>query len=88
LTWRLELTAAAQRELDRAPSSERTKILFKLWELKENPRLHGSKKLAGTAYWRVRQGNWRMIYAIDAGAGLVIVARVARRNERTYDGLH
>lgn len=88
MTWRVELTVAAQRALDRASVSERTKILFKLWELKENPRPHGSKKLAGSAYWRVRQGNWRMIYAIDDGAGLVIVARVARRNERTYDGLH
>lgn len=88
MTWRLELAPAAQRALDSAPASERTKILFKLWELKEKPRPPGSKKIAGTAYRRVRQGDWRMIYVIDAGAGLVIVARVARRNERTYDGLH
>jgi mRNA interferase RelE/StbE len=87
LTWRVELTAAAQRTLDRAPSSERTKILFKLWELKENPHPPESKKLSGSEYWRVRQGNWRMIYAIDDTAATVVVVRVARRNERTYDDL-
>ncbi len=88
MTWRLELTTAAQRALDRLPPRARAKILFKLWELKKDPRPPGSQKLAGTSYRRVRQGDWRMIYQIDDAAGLVVVARVARRNERTYDGLH
>ena len=48
------------------------------------PRPHGSVKLTGTEFWRLRVGDLRVIYLIDDAASLVIVLRVARRSESTY----
>ena len=48
------------------------------------PRPHGSVKLTGTEFWRLRVGDQRVIYLIDDAASLVIVLRVARRSESTY----
>ena len=47
-------------------------------------RPHGSVKLTGTEFWRLRVGDLRVIYLIDDAASLVIVLRVARRSESTY----
>ena len=44
----------------------------------------GASKLTGTAFWRVREGELRIVYAIDDDARLVVVLRVARRSESTY----
>ena len=44
-------------------------------------------KLAGTDFWRLRAGDLRVIYLIDAPASLVVVLRVARRSESTYRGV-
>jgi mRNA interferase RelE/StbE len=48
------------------------------------PRPPGAAKLAGSAFWRLRTGELRIIYTIDEQRRLVIVLRVARRNESTY----
>jgi mRNA-degrading endonuclease RelE of RelBE toxin-antitoxin system len=40
--------------------------------------------LTGTAWWRLRVGDLRIVYAIDDRARLVVVLRAARRNEATY----
>jgi mRNA-degrading endonuclease RelE of RelBE toxin-antitoxin system len=41
-------------------------------------------KLAESDFWRVRVGDLRVIHAIDDGANLVVVLKVARRSESTY----
>ena len=87
MTWRLELSAKAQKELDHVPEPDRAKILFRLWDLKTDPNPRGCVKITGSHYWRLRQGNWRAIYLIDPESHQVLIARVVRRNERTYEGL-
>lgn len=59
-----------------------------MWELRENPFAPGTEIVVGTPFRRVRQGDWRIVYETDAAAHLVKVVRIARRNERTYDGLN
>lgn len=50
--------------------------------LADNPRPAGCKKLHGYKdQWRVRVGDWRVVYIIDDEAGLVSVTRVAHRRE-------
>lgn len=49
--------------------------------LAENPRPHGCLKLVGHKdHWRVRVGDWRIVYRIEDGRLVVVVVRVAPRS--------
>jgi mRNA interferase RelE/StbE len=50
--------------------------------LADDPRLPGSKKLKGYKdSWRIRIGDWRVVYIVDDVAKVVSITRVARRRE-------
>jgi mRNA interferase RelE/StbE len=82
--YRVELTPRAQRELDDIGSNELERILAAVQELGKNPRPHGVRKLRGPIH-RIRSGDWRIIYAVFDKDRLVLVGKIARRSERTYD---
>jgi mRNA interferase RelE/StbE len=50
-------------------------------QLQANPRPRGCKKLVGQDAWRIRVGDWRVVYLIRDRELLVIVVRVAHRRE-------
>ncbi len=53
--------------------------------LAEEPRPAGARKLWGQGRaWRVRVGPYRVVYDIHDEQALVVVLKVARRNETTY----
>ena len=83
---RLELTARAQHELDELRGGDFERVVAAIQGLKENPRPQGVKKLRGPIY-RIRVGDWRVIYAVFDKDGLVIVGKVARRGKHTYEGV-
>lgn len=82
--YQLKLTPRAQRELDKLPSEDLERIIIALQQLVNNPRHHGTRKLSGRIY-RVRRGDWRIIYAVIDRENLIIVGKIARRSEDTYD---
>ena len=84
--YRFEITRRAQHELDNIHSKELERIIVALKNLRVNPRPKNCKKLRRTIY-RVRQGNWRIVYAVFDKEKLVIIGKIARRSESTYDGL-
>ena len=49
--------------------------------LATNPRPPGSVKLAGRDDFRVRVGDYRIVYAVDDAEDLVIIARIAHRRD-------
>lgn len=78
--YSLEIKHSAQRELDSLDNSVFRRIDRKVLALANNPRPPGCKKLKGYKdQWRVRVGDWRVIYLIDDEAKLVSVTRVAHR---------
>jgi mRNA interferase RelE/StbE len=82
--YRVELTPRAQRELDDIGGEELERISAAVQEPGENPRPHGVRKLRGPIH-RIRSGDWRIIYAVFDKDKLVLVGKIARRSERTYD---
>ena len=85
MSYRVELSPAAQRQLRRIPQSDLLSIHDSLRSLVDDPRPVGSSKLRGfTAVWRVRVGQYRVIYEIYDGERSLMVLRIARRDERTY----
>ncbi|HOT93146.1 MAG TPA: type II toxin-antitoxin system RelE/ParE family toxin [Anaerolineae bacterium] len=78
------LDRRAQRELDRVPEPDYGRVAAALLRLEENPRPPGCRKLRGLEGWRVRVGNWRVIYHINDSQQIVTIVSIKRRREDTY----
>jgi len=75
------ITRSPQKALDRLEGDIYTRITRKLEELEDNPRPMGVEKLAGREdLYRVRVGNWRIVYAIQ-DPELIVLVKVAHRRE-------
>ena len=70
-----------QKSLDGIPVPERQRIIHALLELEQNPRPRGVEKLRGTELWRIREGDYRVVYHIDDGGKIVIIVRIAHRRD-------
>lgn len=80
--YSLEIKQSAQRELDALDNALFTRIDRKILALADNPRPSGCRKLRGYKdHWRVRVGDWRLVYIIDDRAKQVTITRVAHRRE-------
>jgi mRNA interferase RelE/StbE len=79
------IKSSAEKELDALEDAVFRRIDHKILALAENPRPAGCKKLKGYKdQWRIRIGDWRVVYLIDDLAKRVSVTRVAHRRE-VYD---
>jgi mRNA interferase RelE/StbE len=82
MTYRIELRPAAVRDLARVEKPWRLKIARKIDSLTLNPRPPGVEKLAGQDNrYRVRCGNYRIIYEMYDQELLVLVVRLGHRRE-------
>ena len=78
------LTRSARRELERLDVGVARRIISRVEALAEDPRPHGCVKLQGAAdLWRIRVGDYRVIYSLDDDARLVDV-RVVRHRSDAY----
>lgn len=72
---------SAQKELDRLPDDITKRILDALAGLKTRPRPPGCKKLRGESAWRIRVGDYRVIYEIHDRILRVVVVTIGHRRE-------
>ncbi len=79
--YQIELRRRAQRVLDRLPKSDFQAVVEAIKELAQTPRPRGVEKVKSTGLWRIRQGDYRIIYGIDDDQQLVIVVRIGHRKE-------
>jgi mRNA interferase RelE/StbE len=80
------LTRRAHREYDRLSPLDQDRIDTSLDRLETNPRPPGIKQIRGNIY-RIRNGDWRVIYSVSDKDRLVMVGRIVRRSEDTYNGV-
>ena len=84
--YSVELKVSARKELERLPVKLIQRIFPKLEGLASEPRPAGCKKLkGGQREWRIRVGDYRVVYTIDDEKLLVSVTRIRHRSE-VYDG--
>jgi mRNA interferase RelE/StbE len=82
VAYRVELTPAAQRDLRSLDRPVLRRIDARIRSLAEEPRPHGVEKLAGDSeVYRVRVGDYRILYQIDDAVLVVLVVRVRHRRE-------
>lgn len=80
--WRVIVMKQPQKALRRMPKNLRERIREIIWTLAENPYPSGYKKLVGFKNnYRIRVGDWRIVYTIENDQLLVLVIRIAPRGE-------
>ena len=72
---------SVRKELDRLPDEVTQKILTRLAGLETNPRPADVKKLKGRDAWRIRVGDYRVIYEIHDRVLQIIVITAGHRRE-------
>jgi mRNA interferase RelE/StbE len=82
-SYRLLIKRSAAKELEAiAGKKDRERITQRILALAENPRPSGVEKLSGTSEkYRVRQGDFRIVYEIQDDVLIVYVVRIADRKE-------
>ncbi len=81
MSYRVILSKSVQKELDRLPDDIANRVLARLAALETNPRPPDVKKLKGRDGWRIRIGDYRVIYEIHDRAMQVLVITVGHRRE-------
>ena len=83
VSYSLYIKPSAGKELEAVGSKpDRLRIIGRIRGLADDPRPHGSEKLAGyDDRYRIRQGHYRVVSAIDDEAGRVTIYKVGHRKD-------
>ncbi|CAN5450748.1 type II toxin-antitoxin system RelE/ParE family toxin [soil metagenome] len=82
MKYTVQISAPARKQIKRMPKLEKKKILDKIDSLSNDPRPFGYKKLHYyNEYFRVRVGNYRIIYTIQDKQLVVVIVEVPDRRD-------
>jgi mRNA interferase RelE/StbE len=81
MKYRIKIIAKAEKDLDTITGHDFNVVKNKILLLSENPRPFGNKKLTDEGGYRIRSGDFRILYRIDDTAKEVIIYRVKHRKE-------
>ena len=70
-----------KKDLARIPKADVRRIVGAIRSLADDPRPHGVQKLSGQERYRVRQGNYRIVYSIQDEERTVWVVKVGHRRD-------
>ena len=77
----LLIKPSAVKELEELPRKDRMRVVRRIQELAVEPRPHGCEKLSAEEKYRIRQGNYRVVYSVDDSKHAVLVVKVGHRKE-------
>ena len=81
-SYELFIKPSAAKELEAVGrKSDRTRIVDKIYTLKDDPRPQRCEKLTGQDRYRVRQGQFRILYVVDDKERVVTVVKIGNRRD-------
>ncbi len=84
--YRVFLRRSAANELHNLPPKDLKRVVNRIKQLVLDPRPHGSEKLVGLERYRIRQGDYRIVYSVQDEESTVWIVRIGRRRD-VYDKL-
>jgi mRNA interferase RelE/StbE len=82
MAFRIEWKKSTRKDLRKLPSATVDKIIEAVEGLAENPFPHGVEKLSGSEHaYRIRLGDYRVVYEVVAESKLVEIQRVRHRKD-------
>jgi len=80
--YKILIKSSAAKEIERIPArTDRRWVVERIRRLGDDPRPRGCEKLSGQDRYRVRQGNYRIIYSINDNRLIVHVVKVGDRKD-------
>jgi mRNA interferase RelE/StbE len=80
-SYSLLIKRSAARELEALPLKERRRVIRRIQVLAATPRPVGAEQLTGEEKYRLRQGNYRILYTIDDAESAVVVVKIGKRGD-------
>ena len=81
MKYQVQIISSAEKEMDKLPVLIHRRISRKILSLEDGPRPTGAKKLSGREEYRLRVGDYRVLYTIDDKGHVVTVIVVGHRRE-------
>ena len=82
MAYEVELEPQVANELRDSQRGDLRRVVDRIRQLADDPRPQGCEKLAGmTNAWRIRSGNYRVVYTVDDRAQVVTITRVGHRRD-------
>ena len=80
--YRIEVHESAAKEIRSLPSDVKARVISAITNLGDNPRPRGCVKLKGSnTLYRIRVGNYRVVYEVISSELMIMVTRVRHRRE-------
>ena len=80
-SYSLRMKRSAEKELRALSKAELSKVVARMRLLAADPRPPGSQKMAGESQYRVRQGDYRVLYTIDEMEKVVEIVKIGHRRD-------
>ncbi|HEX5386515.1 MAG TPA: type II toxin-antitoxin system RelE/ParE family toxin [Gemmatimonadales bacterium] len=80
-SYSLLIKPSALKELAALPSKDCRRIVARIEGLATEPRPHGCEKLSGLDQYRLRQGDYRVLYSVDDERRTVVVVKIGNRRD-------
>lgn len=83
--YKIKFSKGSVKDIKKLPKTTVERILYKIFSLAANPTPPGCRKLAGTENsWRVRVGNYRILYTVENDILLIEIIKIRHRKD-VYD---
>ena len=79
--YSLLIKPSAAKELEATPKKDRDRLVARLRSLVSVPRPSGAEKLSGEEKYRIRQGDYRILYLIEDSDSAVTIVKIGHRRE-------
>ena len=80
-SYRLQIKPSAVKELEAVALKDRKRLVARMRRLGKDPRPPGCEKLSGHEKYRVRRGDYRILYSVDDAEGAVVIVKVGHRRD-------
>lgn len=81
MSYKIKIKKSAAKEIASLAHNDLTRIIEKIQSLSNDPRPPGCKKLSGDEKYRLRAGNYRILYKIEDSELIIYVVKVGHRRE-------
>jgi mRNA interferase RelE/StbE len=79
--FKIEIKKSAVKELNNLPANDLKRIIQKIQNLAYNPRPPSCKKLTGEEKYRIRSGNYRILFIIEDDILIIYIVKIGHRRD-------
>jgi len=81
VNYKIQIKKSALKEMHKIPKKDLQRITGRISLLSQNPMPPGAEKLASQNLFRIRQGDYRILYSIDTKEEIVYIIKIGHRGE-------